>query len=191
MNAKLSPDQLLATHQYQFDGTHKNRNECALCAMAMVLNHAAGIAGREDFKLPASELGRCLDRIPFRYPRFPAWFPGPGGATHPIAASAGLRDYIRQAKLEWGVRLAYRQTQSDLGKLLANGFPSLIYGVGRTGIPHVVVPISRSEDGWQIMDPGYPGERNPMKWTNDQLANWWRNYSIIYPKGTMVSLTPI
>ncbi len=33
MSAKLNSAQFLATHQYQLDGTHKNRNECALSAM--------------------------------------------------------------------------------------------------------------------------------------------------------------
>ncbi|MEX2143561.1 MAG: hypothetical protein WD740_03120 [Anaerolineales bacterium] len=76
----------MAAHHYQFDGSHANRNECALCAMATVLQRAAQQANRPPLQLAAAELGRFLDRIPFRFTRFPAWFPGPGGATHPHGA---------------------------------------------------------------------------------------------------------
>jgi hypothetical protein len=187
--------ELLATHQYQYDGSHRNRNECALCAMAMLLTHAARASGRPDFWLPAYLLGRWLDRIPFRYPRFPAGFPGPGGATHPLAALWGLRDYARQLRhwkiaFSWRPILRTRQTISDLEKVVVANQPTLIYGAGASGIPHVVVPIARQPSGWQILDPGTPSERNPVTWGDAELANWWVNYSILYPKGTMISLIP-
>lgn len=186
---------LLATHQYQYDGSHRNRNECALCAMAMLLTQAARGAGNADFWLPAYLLGRWLDRIPFRYPRFPAWFPGPGGATHPLAALWGLRDYIRQLRrwrvaFPWRPVLRTRQTISELEQALTASYPTLVYGVGETGIPHVVVPIGRQPGGWQILDPGTPSERNPLVGSDAQLARWWVNYSILYPKGTMIILLP-
>lgn len=157
--------------------------------MAIVLNQAAQISGQPQFRLHALELGKILDRVPFRYPRFPAWFPGPGGATHPIAVYAGLRDYFQRADLAWKPVLKYRQSKADLEESLNNNSPTLIYGVGLTGIPHVVVPIGKTEDGWQILDPGYPTNRNPFPWSNKQLSAWWKNFSFIYPRGTMISLT--
>jgi hypothetical protein len=186
---RLSPSQLLNTHHYQFDGTHRNRNECALCSMAMLLDQAAAANGYKEFTPPA-KLGRFIDRIPFRYPRFPAWFPGPGGATHPIAAFFGLKDCLKQIGLNWSPTLSQRRKPDDLAAALQAGYPTLIYGVGETGVPHVVVPIGKENGVWQILDPGYPRERNPMKWGDTQLARWWRNFSFIYPAGTMVSLTP-
>jgi hypothetical protein len=158
--------------------------------MAILLNQVAQIDGRPEFSLPAIELGKFLDRIPFRYPRFPAWFPGPGGATHPFAAYAGLRDFLRHANIPWTAHLRYRRTELDLAEALKNGSPSLIYGVGQTGIPHVVVPIGKTETRWQILDPGYPTNRNPITWSDDQLSTWWTNFSSIYPKGTMLNLQP-
>ncbi len=163
--------------------------------MAMLLTQAARAAGVDYFWLPAFLLGRYLDRIPFRYPRFPAWFPGPGGATHPLAARWGLRDYIRQLQ-RWGVAFPWRpvlrsrQTISDLEEALKLELPTLIYGVGAKGIPHVVVPIAHQPGDWQILDPGTPSERNPVTWSDAQLQGWWVNYSILYPRGTMISLIP-
>jgi hypothetical protein len=182
-------------HFYQFDGSHRNRNECALCAMAMVLHIAASASGLANFDLEPATLGRFLDRLPFRHPRFPAWFPRVGGATHPWAARGGLRAYIGHLK-EKGVAFAWRpvlytrQSKADLAAALEARRPSMIYGVGITGIPHVVVPVGRTEDGWLLLDPGYPSERQPMLWSDEQLDAWWANYAIIYPRGTMLSLEP-
>ncbi len=163
--------------------------------MSIVLTQAARAAGIDYFWLPAYLLGRWLDRIPFRYPRFPAWFPGFGGATHPLAALWGLRDYIRQLQrwrvaFPWRPVLRGRLTISDLERVLTAEQPTLIYGVGANGIPHVVVPIARQPGGWQILNPGTPSERNPVTWSDAQLASWWINYSIFYPRGTMISLLP-
>jgi hypothetical protein len=158
--------------------------------MAIVLNQAAQISGRHEFKLPAIDLAKFLDRIPFRYPRFPAWFPGPGGATHPLAAYWGLRNYLHRANLRWKAVLSYRQTRTNLAEALKRDFPTLIYGVGSSGIPHVVVPVSKTEGEWQILDPGYPTNRNPIMWGEDQLSEWWTNFSFVYPRGTMIWLTP-
>jgi hypothetical protein len=158
--------------------------------MSILLNQAAQISGQPEFRLPAHDLGKFLDRIPFRYPRFPSWFPGPGGATHPIAAYGGLRDYLNLADLPWKPYLSYRQTETNLKESLNNSFPALIYGVGSTGIPHVVVPIGKVGDGWQILDPGYPTNRNPITWGDAQLSAWWTNFSFIYPRGTMINLKP-
>jgi len=184
---------LLATHQYQYDGSHRNRNECGLCSMAMLLTHAARATGNPQFRLPAAKLGRFLDRIPFRYPRFPAWFPGPGGATHPLAALWGLRAYGRKVEqsgivFPWRPVLRTRQTAADLETALAAEQPTLIYGVGASGIPHVVVPIARQQDDWLILDPGTPSAGNPVLWSDPQLQSWWVNYSILYPRGTLVTL---
>ena len=188
------PD-LLATHQYQYDGSHLNRNECTLCAMAMLITQAARQEGDAGFVLPAAKLRRWLDRIPFRYPRFPAWFPGPGGATHPLAAFWGVRDYGRKLrrkghKFAWQPRLRSGQTQADLQAALDANYPTLIYGVGATGIPHVVVPIGHGPEGWLILDPGVPSAKNPVIWSDEQLQKWWRNYGILYHAGTMLSLVP-
>jgi hypothetical protein len=158
--------------------------------MAMVVNQAAYVSGRPEFSVSARELGKFLDRIPFRYPRFPAWFPGPGGATHPIAAFAGLRNYLQTLDSAWRPVLCQHQTVGDLEESIMNGFPTLIYGVGLTGIPHVVVPIGKTDAGWLILDPGYPTNRNPISWNSDQLAGWWRNFSFIYRRGTMIVLKP-
>lgn len=189
----MNPTGLLATHQYQNDGSHRNRNECALCAMAMLLTQAARSAGNPRFQLPAVELGRFLDRIPFRYPRFPAWFPGPGGATHPLAALWGLRAFGRKLQREgvafpWLPVLRTRQTFLDIEAVLAAEQPTLIYGVGITGIPHVVVPIAREQAAWQLLDPATPTANNPVRWSDAQLQSWWVNYSILYPRGTMLTL---
>jgi hypothetical protein len=139
-------------------------------------------------------LGRFLDRIPFRM-RFPAWFPGPGGATHPLAALWGLGAYGRKLRRQgiafpWQPRLRTRQAPADLQAALAAGQPTLIYGVGTTGVPHVVVPVQRVEGGWLVLDPGYPSEQNPKRWGDEQLQRWWTNFSFIYPPGTMVTLAP-
>jgi hypothetical protein len=189
----LTQPELKNLHQYQYDGTHRNPNECALCAMAMLVTAGERLSGKADFALPAAELGRFLDRIPFRYPRFPAWFPGPGGATHPLAALWGLRSYARKLERQgtpfaWRPRLRTRQTRAQLEAALAAGQPTLIYGVGSTGIPHVVVPVQRVEGGWVVLDPGSPGEQNPKRWSDAQLDKWWANFSFIYPAGTMVTL---
>ncbi|MGH2583199.1 MAG: hypothetical protein ACRDFQ_09940 [Anaerolineales bacterium] len=192
---KLNLSDKLATHQYQFDGSHKNRNECALCSMAMLLGLAARQSELSDFELRSVDLGRFLDRIPFRYPRLPAWLPGPGGATHPFAAYWGLKDYMRNTKagnlrVGWKVFMKSRATTNDLEESVTAGIPTLIYGVGETGIPHVVVVIGREDKKWQILDPGYSKEKNPRNWPDDQMNKWWVNYSFIYPRGIMITLVP-
>jgi len=193
MALRLSAKQLLSLHQYQYDGTHRNRNECALCAMAMLSNMAAKSSAIKDFHLPAATLGKFLDRIPMRYARVPAWVPRVGGATHPNAATKGLGTYIRKLirdgfAFPWKAVLRTGQTPIDLEAALRAGNPSLIYGVGRTGIPHVVVPIERKRGGWLMLDPGYARSRNPIRWNDAQLAEWWKSYAFLYPRGTMVSL---
>ncbi len=65
--------------------------------MAMLLEIAARSENGELVINPL-EFGKELDRIPFRHPRFPAWFPGPGGATHPRAALNGLKQKIRDLR---------------------------------------------------------------------------------------------
>lgn len=184
----------LDAHHYQFDGSHPNRNECALCAMTTLL-HRAARASTEKLDLTAVDLGRYLDRIPFRHARFPAWFPGPGGATHPRAAWKGLNGYIRQFRrrgldFPWRATRRTRQTQADLAAALAAGELIMIYGVGTTGVPHAVVPLERQADGWLLLDPGFPRDKNPVRWSEDQLAEWWTNFGWVYPAGTLVSLTP-
>lgn len=194
--APLGLPELLSIHQYQYDGSHRNRNECALCAMSTLATMAARRGGQPDFSLPAAEFGRWLDRIPFRFPRFPAWFPGPGGATHPLAALWGLRDYANKLRREgvafpWQPVLRTRRGAADLAAALAASQPTLIYGVGVSGIPHVVVPLQRTDEGWLVLDPGFPRERNPARWSDEQLGTWWRNFSVLYPPGTMVTLEEI
>ncbi|MCW5887364.1 MAG: hypothetical protein KIT07_04490, partial [Anaerolineales bacterium] len=142
------------------------------------------------------QLGRFLDHIPFRFPRFPAWFPGPGGATHPLAALWGLRAYGRMLRREgisfpWRPVLRRRQTPAELRAVLAAGQPTLIYGVGATGIPHVVVPLEYSAPHWLVLDPGAPREQNPARWSEEQLQRWWKNFLFIYPAGTMLTLEVI
>lgn len=154
----------------------------------MLINLAAQISGSVYSYLPAAALGRFLDRIPFRYPRFPAWFPGVGGATHPLALYFGLMAYCRKHRLAWMPELNSQNTLSDLEIAIHAGQPTLIYGVGATGIPHVVVPVVREDDGWLILDPGYPLQRNPTPWSDKQLEGWWRNYSVFYSRGTMLTL---
>ena len=193
MALRLSAKQLLSLHQYQYDGTHRNRNECALCAMAMLSNMAAKSFAIKDFHLPAATLGKFLDRIPMRYARVPAWVPQVGGATHPRAAAAGLAAYIWKLNREglsfpWQAIWRTGQSPGDLETALSARRPTLIYGVGPTGIPHVVVPIKRERGGWLVLDPGFTLNQNPRKWTEDELTSWWRRYSFLYPRGTMVSL---
>lgn len=190
---KLFPAQIGGLHFYQFDGSHRNPNECALCAMTTLLHMAARQSAIHPFDLEPAALGRFLDRIPFRYPRFPAWFPRAGGATHPKAARDGLRAYIRRlwaqgVELAWGPVLRTRQTEADLAAALEAGYPTLIYGVGATGIPHAVVPIGKKAAEWLVLDPGTQTGQNPMHWSNHQLRQWWVSYGWIYPEGTMVSL---
>jgi len=190
----LSKDQILSTHHYQYDGSHRNPNECTLCSMTTLLELGANF-GSENLGLEAVDVGIALDRIPFRHPRFPSWFPGPGGATHPRAALKGLEATIRDLRKKgfrypWKPFLLKKQSPADLEAALVAGYPSLIYGVGNTGIPHVVVPIGRNENGWSVLDPGFPKKRNPMLWAEEKLVRWWRAYSIFYPAGTMISLRP-
>ncbi len=80
------------------------------------------------------------------------------------------------------------QSLNDLEAALEAGNPTLIYGLGRSGIPHVIVPIGRLEKAWLILDPGKAGERNPMNWSDQKLEQWWRAYWYFYPRGTMISL---
>ena len=186
---------LVRAHEYQYDGTHPNPNECTINAMTTLLHLAAAQAG-ETLELQSRQLAQFLDRIPFRHPRFPAWFPGPGGATHPRGATKGLQAMIRTLRHK-GLRFPWRAERSsgrnpgDLEAALGAGWPTLIYGVGiRNRVPHVVVPIKRDEDGWLVLDPGYPRDKQPMRWTKVQLDKWWANYWLIYPAGTMISLVP-
>ena len=193
--AGISQENALASHHYQFDGSHPNRNECTLCSMTTLLDVAAGRSS-EPLNISAVELGRIIDRIPFRHPRFPAWFPGPGGATHPRAAQKGLEQLIRMIRNQgisfpWKPVLRKQQSPAQLEAQLVAGEPTLIYGVGQTGIPHVVVPIERNSQGWLMLDPGYAQQRNPMQWSEEKLLAWWRQYLIFYPRGTTVSLRPI
>jgi hypothetical protein len=194
VNAGAEAQGLRALHQYQFDGSHANRNECTLCSMAMVLTQAARVAGAADFWLPAAALGRHLDRVPFRM-RFPAWLPGPGGATHPWAALWGLRAYGRKlerdgVRFPWRPVLRTRQTPAALRAVLDAKQPTLIYGLGG-GVPHVVVPVAYADPGWSVLDPGYPSAENPKLWSDEKLAAWWKNFSIFYPPGTMITLERI
>ena len=163
--------------------------------MAMVMNIAAKQSGANRVRLSAAALGRFLDLIPFRYPRFPAWLPGPGGATHPFAAYWGLKDYLgnlkrAHRKLNWRVIMKRRVSLEMLAEIVSAQEPVLIYGVGETGIPHVVVPIEKRGNKWLILDPGYPRKSNPREWTDQQLMKWWRNYSFIYPRGILIALEP-
>jgi hypothetical protein len=192
--AGISQENIVSSHHYQFDGSHPNRNECTLCSMTTLLDIVAGRSS-EPLNISAVEMGRIIDRIPFRHPRFPAWFPGPGGATHPRAAQKGLEQLIRKIRNQginfpWKAVLRKRQSPAQLEAQLIAGHPTLIYGVGQTGIPHVVVPIERIPQGWLMLDPGYLQQRNPMHWSDQKLRNWWRPYFIFYPRGTMVSLQP-
>jgi len=191
---RLSDDQILFAHHYQYDGSHRNPNECSLSSMTTLLD-LASIYSKVDLGIEAVTLGRFLDRIPFRHPRFPAWFPGPGGATHPRAALKGLESAIRNlhkkgVNFPWWPIMLKKQSPEDLAVALSAGYPSLIYGVGSTGIPHVVVPVTRNDKGWLVLDPGFPAERNPMQWTDAQLTKWWAPFLIFYPRGTMISLRP-
>jgi hypothetical protein len=186
--------QALKAHQYQFDGSHGNRNECALCAMTAVLQRAA-LQNGAGLDLTAAELGHFLDRIPFRHLRFPAWFPGPGGATHPRAARSGLNAYLRHLQhighpLPWQAVLRSNQSGEELASALQAGELVMIYGVGRSGIPHVVLPLAHQPGSWTVLDPGYPVEKNPRPWSEAELDQWWLNFGWIYPKGTLVSLVP-
>jgi hypothetical protein len=191
--ANLDRGTLVAAHYYQHDGTHANPNECTISSMATLLALAATLSG-ESIELSPRSLARFLDRIPFRHPRFPAWFPGPGGATHPRAAQKGLEAMIRKLRRQglhfpWWPQRRTRQSPDDLEAALAAGWPTLIYGVGAPKrIPHVVVPVERDGDGWLILDPGYPRDKQPMRWTEGQLVEWWGNYGWLYPAGTMVSM---
>ena len=191
----ISRKTLLGLHQYQFNGSHRNPNECTLCSMTMLLEMGAQKIGH-SLDLAAVELGKELDRIPFRFPRFPAWFPGPGGATHPLAAYWGLQgkaNRLRKAgrAFPWQPTLRLRQTPEDLREQLAKHNPTMIYGVGRTGVPHVVVPIANTEGKWEILDPGFPTAKNPRVWSDKTLIVWWRNFGWFYPRGTMISLWPL
>jgi hypothetical protein len=190
----ISTEKLLELHQFQYDGSHRNPNECGLCSMAMLLEMGARKSGA-DVHINALEFGLEIDRIPFRFPRFPAWFPGPGGATHPFAALWGMQRKIGKLRREgndmpWRAVLRFRQTEQQLETEIAQGNPTLIYGVGRTGIPHVVVPIGRDGNKWQILDPAFARERNPRQWSQPVLMDWWKNFGLLYPRGTMISLKP-
>lgn len=194
--APLSLPEVLQVHQYQYDGSHRNPNECALCAMTTLTTIAARRSGQPGFSLAAAQLGRFLDRIPFRFPRFPSWFPGPGGATHPLAALWGLRAYGRRLRKQglsfpWKPVLRTKQTPDDLRAALDAGQPTMIYGVGHTGIPHVVIPLEYSAPHWLILDPGSPREQNPARWSDEQLLRWWTNFLFIYPAGTLLTLEAI
>jgi hypothetical protein len=162
--------------------------------MATLIEQAA-LASGEPQQVNAADLGRFIDRVPFRHPRFPSWFGAVGGATHPRAAHKGLEGYIHKLRrgghrFPWRVRRISGQLLQDLEAALTAGHPTLIYGVGTTGVPHVVVPIKREVGGWLVLDPGYARERNPMHWSDAQLEKWWTNYSFVYPRGTMISLMP-
>jgi len=194
--APLSLPEVLQVHQYQYDGSHSNPNECALCAMTTLTTIAARRSGQPGFSLAAAQLGRFLDRIPFRFSRFPAWFPGPGGATHPLAALWGLRAYARKLRKDglsfpWLPVLRTRQTPDDLRAALADGQPTMIYGMGSTGIPHAVIPLEYTAPHWQVLDPGFPREQNPKRWSDEQLLAWWKNFAFIYPNGTMLTLEAV
>lgn len=163
--------------------------------MAIVLTRAALQSGLPGFTLPAAQLGRFLDRVPFRFPRFPAWFPGPGGATHPLAALWGLQAYGRKLRRDgkpfaWEPRLLTKQTLGELEAALAADQPTLIYGIGG-GVPHVVVPIQRDSGGWLMLDPGTPVQNNPARWSDSQLEKWWVNFSIFYSRGVMLTLARV
>jgi len=190
----ISDLEWLSLHQYQFDGSHKNRNECGLCSMSMLLNIGFQLTGL-DHNITPVLFGKKLDRIPFRHPRIPAWFPGPGGATHPRAALKGMQQKIREIRhLGYSIPLwPVKKTRQKLKHLeleLKAGHPALIYGLGKSGIPHVVVPIARLEKRWKILDPGYPSNRNPMIWSDEKLLQWWQGFSGFYPAGTMINLIP-
>jgi hypothetical protein len=195
---QVAPKEILANHNYQFDGSHPNRNECALNAMTTLLQTAAQLNGVQ-LDLEAAALGRFLDRIPFRHPRFPAWFPGPGGATHPRAAWKGMESYIAHLKqqgiaLHWRVGLRHiddTDNLATLGGYLRFGSLVMLYGVGQTGVPHTVIPMDRVKDGWLIDDPGYPADKNPRSWSDEELHSWWTNYGWIYPARTLVALFPL
>jgi hypothetical protein len=195
---QVTPKEILANHNYQFDGSHPNRNECALNAMTTLLQTAAK-RNSVQLDLDAAALGRFLDRVPFRHPRFPAWFPGPGGATHPRAAWKGMERYIAHLKqqgseLHWRVGLRYiddTDTLTTLANYLRFGSLVMLYGVGRSGVPHTVIPVERIKDGWRIDDPGYPADKNPHTWSDAELLSWWTNYGWIYPAGTLVALFPV
>ena len=192
--ADYSIDDWRAIHQYQFDSSHNNPNECTLCSMTMLLNLGGQLAGN-DLDIQAVFLGKELDLIPFRHPRFPAWFPGPGGATHPRAALKGIQQKIRSLrragnKFPLWPSLRKEQSLIKLESEIKASHPSLIYGVGKSGIPHVVIPIARKAKVWQILDPGFPSNRNPRTWSDKQLLQWWVGFGLFYTAGTMISLIP-
>ncbi|MEX2143562.1 MAG: hypothetical protein WD740_03125 [Anaerolineales bacterium] len=83
------------------------------------------------------------------------------------------------------------QSTHDLAAAMQAGELVLIYGVGSSGIPHVVHPVAKDAQGWQILDPGYPAEMNPRRWSESELTTWWRNFGWLYPQRTLVSLVPL
>ncbi|HRN51152.1 MAG TPA: hypothetical protein PLC52_10280 [Anaerolineales bacterium] len=52
----------------------------------------------------------------------------------------------------------------------------------------MVIPLEYTAPHWLILDPGYPREQNPARWSEEQLLRWWKNFLFIYPAGTMLTL---
>ncbi|NPA31538.1 MAG: hypothetical protein GXO37_06020 [Chloroflexi bacterium] len=198
--AGLSPQQLLATHQHQFDGRQTTPNDCAVASMAMIIHQALWLAGYDDIRVPYPDLARAMDRAPlyglgfYRLPFI--------GAVPPGRAAAALRclgrAFVRHGHPRpWRVHLRGRLPIAQLVTHLHSGYPTLLYGAWHNGVPHAVVVAGYDPfvDRWYILDPAYPqpydGRPHFAHWSTAFLESWWGRRYFAYQRYTAIWLTDI
>jgi len=196
----LTPAQLLTTHQHQRDGRETTPNDCAVVSMAMIIHQALWLAGYTDIRVPYPDLARAMDRAPlygrgfYRVPFVGAVPPGRAAAALRCIAQAFVADGHPRP---WRVRLQGHMTQEALLFHLRAGYPTILYGVGHTGVPHAVVLAGYDPalKQWHILDPAYPwpyrGRAAFARWSPEELARWWHRRYFAYKRYTALWLTDI
>ncbi len=196
----LTPRTLLLTHQHQFDGRQTTPNDCAVAGMAMLIHQALLLAGYHDVQVPYHRLARALDRAPlyglgfYRVPFV--------GALPPGRAAAALRCLARAFVAHghprpWRVHVRGRLHFDRLLRHLILGYPTMLYGVGDTGVPHamVVVGYDPATDRWALLDPAFPqpyrGKPALRTCSSARLLAWWQRRYFAYQRRTAVWLSDI
>jgi RHS repeat-associated protein len=196
---------LAALHQYQYDGSANNPNECAVTSLAMATNITFRLQGENTVTIQYQDLAEMMDKNPVYYRRIHGEFEisingvliEPGGATHPSGIVVAGRYLSSEAeKLGYkgfDVNIQSGGTTTDLQANLSAGKPTVIYGMNNT-TPHamVVVGYDSANDNWYLLDPARkPNANKPFREMNTQeLQNFWVGWGLIYRDGVMITITP-
>jgi hypothetical protein len=133
--------------------------------------------------------------VPFR---IPAGVQPGEGAMPPGGIEAALNwyaeEYVPEGSPSWTAEASSGNDVSDLIRNFQEGNPTILYGVGRTGIPHTVLVAGydSSTGDWLILDPASGDPEDPPQFRTldtPELEEWWGGRYFAFPRYTAVTLT--